>query len=220
MPEQSSSPDIATWPYFEYVKAGSELIDFHLFIFKGINATDSIYIETLRDTWGKVQEGLLPRNAADEILEQPTSYSEFQLYSNCLVQMVLCRYVDSFISYLTELLALTFKTRPEMLKSRQNFTAEFIVEHLASDDLIQAMVEQRVMELSYKGLAELCEYTDEKLGFPLFLTEDHGKRAIRAVDLRNVALRQNPTRSAFQAAFLKATNSVLVAASRCALSNR
>ena len=34
------------------------------------------------------------------------------------------------------------------------------------------------------------------------------------------ALRQNPTRSAFQAAFLKATNSVLVAASRCALSNR
>jgi len=35
-----------------------------------------------------------------------------------------------------------------------------------------------------------------------------------------LALRQNPTRSAFQAAFLKATNSVLVAASRCALSNR
>src|ERR1035438_650271 len=31
----------------------------------------------------------------------------------------------------------------------------------------------------------------------------------------STALRQNPTRPAFQAAFLKATNSVLVAASRC-----
>ena len=73
-----------------------------------------------------------------------------------------------------------------MLKSGQEVTVEFVVEHIATKDLIPALVEGRVMELSYKGMSDLCTYTEKKLGFRLFPDEGKLRKAVRLVDMRNV----------------------------------
>jgi hypothetical protein len=100
--------------------------------------------------------------------------------------MILCSSVESFLVYISELLALVFETRPEMLKSKQSVSVEFVVEHTATNDLIPALVEKRVMDLSYKGMNDLCAYTEKELGFRLFLDEGKLRKAVRFMDMRNV----------------------------------
>jgi hypothetical protein len=88
--------------------------------------------------------------------------------------------------YITKVLSILFEARPEMLKSHDKVTMEFIVEHLSTNDIIPAMADRKVTELSYKGMAELCGYIEREFKFPLFPDPKQLMKAIRLVDIRNV----------------------------------
>ena len=104
-------------------------------------------------------------------------------------EMLLCRIVDNFLIYVTELMTLIFRTKPETLKSsKENVTFEFVLEHVALQDLVDAMVDRRVNELSYRGMRALSEYLGRNLGFDLFPDETKLARAVTLVEMRNLVV--------------------------------
>jgi hypothetical protein len=100
--------------------------------------------------------------------------------------MTFCRGVNSFQTYLTDLLTMIFEARPETLKSQKKVTREFCVEHFAANDLIAALAEQTVNELAYQSLKDVAEFFEDTLHLPLFTDGKHLEQAALHVDIRNL----------------------------------
>ena len=105
-----------------------------------------------------------------------------------LLELMLTRTVDNFLCFLSELLALIYRERPEMLRSSETEKLEFVLQFADMDQLRSAIAEKRVERLSYLGLRELSEYIESQMSFKLFeLAEDLG-RAAYIVELRNICV--------------------------------
>jgi len=108
-------------------------------------------------------------------------------YEGLLFEMALCRSVDNYLNYLSELLALIFKTRPQALKaSQQSVPLETILAHSDYGELLGAITEERVIGLSMKGLGDLNAYLEKQLGFPLFDDPDELAFCVLTVEKRNL----------------------------------
>jgi len=111
---------------------------------------------------------------------------EMDEHTQFLGQMMFCRGVDSFLVYLTDLLTLIFTSEPNILKSNEKVSMEFVVDHLRAGDLISAIVEKKVTELSYQGMEDLYRFFDERLKLPLCMKPDDFKRVGLLNDIRNI----------------------------------
>jgi hypothetical protein len=101
--------------------------------------------------------------------------------------MVAARGVDNFLTFLSELLALLFRERPETLRSsEQQVKVAFVLQHNSMEELTEALGERRVEQLAYAGMRELADRLDDQLGFQLFETEDELRRAIEFIEARNL----------------------------------
>jgi hypothetical protein len=112
--------------------------------------------------------------------------NDFGLYKDLLFQTVLCREVDNYLTYLTDLLTLVFKARPETLKSRETVTIEEALSHDTIDDLVHSLAEKRVPNLSYLGLLDLSKYFSERLGLSIFDDASDAIEANALVAARNL----------------------------------
>lgn len=107
-------------------------------------------------------------------------------YRNLLAQMMLCRGVDNFLTYISELLTLIFRTRPEILKSSRQVKLDWILQYQTMEDLILGLVERRVDELAYESLADLANDISKELGFQLFTSDEDSSHAILINAERNI----------------------------------
>jgi hypothetical protein len=107
-------------------------------------------------------------------------------YGRFINEITICRGVDSYLNYLSELLALIFRTRPETMKSGEMVRIDAVLEHKTMEDLIAALAARRVHDLSYQGMASLTTYLDSRLGFNLFTDEGISAEVVRIVETRNL----------------------------------
>ena len=138
-------------------------------------------------------EGLLAHytkasTAFEHILPGKLRLSPYRLMRDPAVvfQMLVTRSVDSFLTYIADLLALLFRTRPEMLRSAEQVRTEFILRFDSMDDLVEALAERRVERLSYAGMDDLTTNLSESVGFDLFPDAADLARAARIVEDRNL----------------------------------
>lgn len=103
-----------------------------------------------------------------------------------ICEMAVCRVVDNYVTYVSELLGLIFSTRPETLKSSEEVTLEFVLTHRTTPQLINAIVRRKVDQLSYQGMKELLDFCSKRLKFPLFREQDDLIKAILLVEIRNI----------------------------------
>src|SRR5712691_12169597 len=127
-----------------------------------------------------------PPNDSAQLPPGPNVVEEMDAHTQFLGQMLFCWGVDSFLVYLSDLLALIFTAEPNSLKSNEKVSIEFVVDHLRAGDLISAIVEKKVMELSYQGMVDLYRFFDEKLKLPLCTNPDDFKRVALFNDIRNI----------------------------------
>jgi hypothetical protein len=107
-------------------------------------------------------------------------------WGDLIREMEYSRVVDNYLTYVAELLALLFRTRPETMKSKKQVSIEFILDHESRDDLVDTLAEDQVDRLSRAGLWELQDELQKSLGFKLFVLEDAARGAARAVAIRNL----------------------------------
>jgi hypothetical protein len=101
-------------------------------------------------------------------------------------QMLVTRSIDSFESYVTDLLTLIYQTDPRRLRSDEQVTFKEVLAHQDMDALVKYMVEKRVSALSFKGMKALNDDIKRRLDFELFDDTATLDRVSRLNETRNL----------------------------------
>lgn len=123
-----------------------------------------------------------------EIAEQGKPSDTRQSNEMMLHELILTRTVDNFLCFISDLLALIYKTKPEMLRSSEQERVDFILRFSDMNQLCTAIAEKRVERLSYLGLKELAEYIETHMAFELFESKDELDNAAILVEMRNICV--------------------------------
>jgi len=115
-----------------------------------------------------------------------SAVAQMDIHSALLEEMLFCRGVNSFLTYLADLVTLIYEKYPKMLQSDKQMTYQFGIEHHLAGDLIPALAEKTVMQLTHQGLDVLEKYFEKKLKLVLFTNEADLAKAALSVDIRNV----------------------------------
>jgi len=115
-----------------------------------------------------------------------SAVSQMDIHSAVLGEMLFCRGVNSFLTYLANLMTLIYEKYPKKLPSNKQATYQFCIEHHLAGDLISALAEKTVMELTYQSLDDLAKHFEEKLDLVLFTKSADLPTAALCVDIRNV----------------------------------
>ena len=109
-----------------------------------------------------------------------------RLFKHFILEMALCRAVDNYLCYMSDLLAIIIMKRPEILRSSEIVKLDFILGFSDMKALISDLAEKKVNHLSYQGMRDLYTYMNEKLGFQIFQDEDQKERAVKIIEIRNL----------------------------------
>lgn len=107
-------------------------------------------------------------------------------YRQLLLQLVVSRGADQFLTYVSDLLAIVFRTRPETMRSNEQVSLNIVLQHQAMEELIAELAERKVQSLSYQGMRDLAVWLEERLGLRLLEDEIALARAMRIVEYRNL----------------------------------
>jgi hypothetical protein len=108
------------------------------------------------------------------------------VYADMIAEMLWCRGVDNFLTYVAHLLGLLFRTRPETLKSSRSETLETILEFQSINELVNYLADKRVYDLTFRGMRDLRAALLRELGYDLFPVEERLERAVLIIEDRNL----------------------------------
>ena len=187
--EGADWPDPMSEPCSGYVKALNEVLRWVALPIDLASHIDES-AEVAARAMARYHEELGEPEKAKEIAEHQAGRKpmvhQVQDFADLVFEMTLCRVVDNYLAYLGELLALTFRCRPETMRSSDQVSYEFVLTHDTMDDLVGALAERRVERLSYAGFPELNSFFEERLGFALFDGEEQKQAVVRAIEIRNL----------------------------------
>lgn len=104
-----------------------------------------------------------------------------------MIELTFCRAVDNYLAYISDLLTLILTTRPEVLKSsKETIPLDLVLRYSSYDDLLRAVTEQKVMNLSFMGIHKLDDHLKTQLKFALFEESADLEQAVRIVEIRNL----------------------------------
>lgn len=175
--EETTSQYLLSAPGLQYSRDYDQLQRFVVFV------TDAATIEDARIALAQTIRAVSGKESPDLSVG---AVDELAVHLQLFLQMMLCRSVDNFLTYLSELLSVIFRTRPEMLKSNETTRLDLILQFKKMDDLISALVEKRVTDLAYQGMRDLSKDLSRKIGFDLFEREEDLARAVRIIEVRNL----------------------------------
>ncbi len=179
-------PETATQACGRYAHEVTELLGFVAFVAELATRADEVRrvaAEALRDT-AKSDEEREQYEAA--LGTGGGAVQKLREQRHLLLQMMLSRAVDNFLTYLSELLAVVFRTRPETLRSSETVRLDEVLLQESIDELVNALAERRVTRLAYMGTRELSNDLAEKLDLRLFEDEADLERAVEVVEIRNL----------------------------------
>jgi hypothetical protein len=110
----------------------------------------------------------------------------FKQFLQFIYELMICRAVENFLAYISELLALVYSSKPEMLKSSEMVTIEFVIDHTSREELLKALVERKIDKLAYQGMRDLNEELGKRIGFSLFTDQRCLEKAIVVIENRNL----------------------------------
>lgn len=115
-----------------------------------------------------------------------SAVAQMETHAAVLGEMLFCRGVNSFLTYLADLMTLIYEKYPKKLPSNKQATYQFCIEHHLAGDLISALAEETVMELTHRSFAELAKYFKKNLDIVLFTKDADLTNAGLCVDVRNI----------------------------------
>jgi hypothetical protein len=104
-----------------------------------------------------------------------------------LLEILLVRHVENYLSYLSSILFEILRQRPEAMKSQDKVDLEFVISHASRESLIRGLAERKVDSLSYASFDKLAEYFENH--FHIAICSDNDRDLIReAIETRNISV--------------------------------
>lgn len=101
------------------------------------------------------------------------------------LEIVLCRLVDNFNTFLSEIVREALASRPEMLKSQESIRIDYLMSFESREDLIEDLVDRKVADLSYGGFNSLNQWIEDRMGIRLEFEESFQSDIVELLETRN-----------------------------------
>lgn len=101
-------------------------------------------------------------------------------------ELILTRYIDSYLTFLSELLHEVLLVRPEILSSQEQVTLKDALRHETMEDLVAFLADRKVSRLSFMGLSDIEDYFRQHLGLSLVSDSSLAEHLREWVALRNL----------------------------------
>jgi hypothetical protein len=149
----------------------------------------------------KTKEGIVD-SKIQQLSESMTKIRRSPVFRDPLPEMILCRTVDNFNCYLSDVLFILFRSRPETLRSSEQVTIEDVLTATNMDEFVERLAERKVESLSYQGFSAVYNYLTKRLGIRSGLKKELLEGAIKAIAIRNIIVHN---RGKVNSRFLKET---------------
>ena len=107
-------------------------------------------------------------------------------YENYFGQMAYTRITDNVLSYFKDVLVEVIKSKPQILKSKETETLEYIFSFSSMEQLIENITEKNIEKLFYGSITDIKKFFSDKLGIELFQTAIEEKNFDQFVKQRNL----------------------------------
>ncbi len=132
------------------------------------------------DTWRFIDQGLTQGRQ-----DAPRLAGELQTHGRLFAEMFLCRLVDVFETYVSDILRAAFRKWPEILKGDDQVELARVLCFANLDEFFEDLFERQVMTLCYGGLETLRVWCEERLGLDIAGEATTWRTATEAVEVRN-----------------------------------
>jgi len=192
-PGHPATPRRATEPCRRFSVEHNRTLDLYVYIYVLADRVD-----TLSKRWeelphkmaeaafGPSDEDRKELRAKIDAIEKTGAVSEWRKLLRLISEMVYCRGIDNYLTYVSEILALVFRTRPETLRSDEKVALSTVLAHPTMEELVRALAELKVHQLSYRGMEDLASYLASRLKWSLFVSSQERDRIVKLVERRNL----------------------------------
>lgn len=183
--EDIQPPDYATDSGKYYFDSAFRIIELFHFIIDRALTSDLIALIARDAVDGKATpENLTPSELAKT---NPGSNTKFlRQNSQALLEMTLCRVVDTFETYLSEVIREALQSKPEMLRSKEQIRLDYALQFGSLEELTADLIDRKVSDLSYLGFNNLDAWCNEKMGINILADEAHRNSIVEIIETRNV----------------------------------
>lgn len=96
------------------------------------------------------------------------------------------RSVDNFLSFVSEIIQLALRKRPELLRSQETVTVEEVMSFSTFPNLVSHLIDRALNRLAYKSIEEVEKFIRERTNVELFADEAERVLLTVAIEMRNV----------------------------------
>ena len=121
-----------------------------------------------------------------EELKSTGAKNAVMAHKRLILELMTCRHIDNYLSYVSHILADIFRAKPETLRSNEQVRLDFVLAHESMPELVADIAERQVNKLSYQGMAELASYLKERIGLEAFRDESNMATVVSAIEKRNL----------------------------------
>ena len=179
-------PEKMTEPLWAYVKDFGNAWHMLRQVVQTTTALDSLQREMV-----KMLEKAPPDPKVHELLkffrdESKLASRRVFAHAPLLLELILCRTVDSYLTYVAGMLGLIFRSAPATLRSERTIKYSEVLAHDTLEGVVDYMAEVQVQRLAYQGMRSLAEELRSRPGLVLYDGERDLSTAIELVQVRNL----------------------------------
>lgn len=113
-------------------------------------------------------------------------FKQVRKYGPLLSRNLVIGMANNFFSYVSEMLQIVLRRKPEVLRSSERLTNEEVLQFTRMSELVAYMADKKVNELAYGGIRGVEDYVRERLGVSLFDSEEQRVKLTVLAELRNI----------------------------------
>ena len=156
---------------------------FH-FLVDSVVSADRVAVIAERALDGKEAPGELGiREVAEESSAGRTRL--LREHSQILLEMMVCRIVDGFATYMSGILREVLHSRPELLRSRDQIRVDHALSFSTMEELCADLVDRKVLDLSYRGFAALEDWCNSHLSIGITSRSEERDAILEVIETRN-----------------------------------
>jgi hypothetical protein len=186
-PSPSKSPRLpseGTVAALAYARASVADLGFFHFLIQTVTRSDYVAYVARQALDGKERDVTSP----NDLLEIAPGVQTKILRENrqAFLEMFFSRLVDNFQKYLVDVIREILRSKPTMLRTRQqSITLDELLGYERIQDLVHDVIERKVNSLSYEGFAALQEWCTER-GIQIEVPASQHETVIEVIATRNI----------------------------------
>lgn len=176
-----TTSEMCSEPLYRFIAEYSDIIGAFFF-----TVTAATRMDHLRNTAARALDEIDDLKKCEGEYQKNDAFQIVRGYKRLFARDLVVGMTNNFLSYVSEMLQIVLRRKPEVLRSSEKLTSEEVLQFTRIKELIAYVADRKVNALAYEGLRGIEAYVNERLGVQLFENESERIQLTILTELRNI----------------------------------